>query len=79
MAKKVTQIQNGWTKKIFQTTVKINDCSIFFFCLLPIQAGLGEFKIRDLNDEINRLLKEKYAWEDRILELGGPDYKVCIV
>jgi pre-mRNA-splicing factor ISY1 len=38
-------------------------------------AGLGEFKIRDLNDEINRLLKEKYAWEDRILELGGPDYK----
>ncbi|CAF0772056.1 unnamed protein product [Brachionus calyciflorus] len=38
-------------------------------------AGLGEFKIRDLNDEINKLLKEKSAWEDRIVELGGPDYK----
>lgn len=38
-------------------------------------AGLGEFKIRDLNDEINKLLKEKGAWEDRIVQLGGPDYK----
>lgn len=38
-------------------------------------AGLGEFKLRDLNDEINKLLREKGHWEDRILELGGPDYK----
>jgi len=46
------------------------------FCLL---AGLGEFKLRDLNDEINKLLREKGHWEERILELGGPDYKVDIV
>lgn len=38
-------------------------------------AGLGEFKIRDLNDEINKLLREKSLWEERILELGGPDYR----
>lgn len=38
-------------------------------------AGLGEFKLRDLNDEINKLLREKGHWEDRILELGGPDYR----
>lgn len=38
-------------------------------------AGLGEFKIRDLNDEINKLLKEKGLWEDRIVQLGGADYK----
>lgn len=38
-------------------------------------AGLGEFKIRDLNDEINKHLKEKSLWEDRIVQLGGPDYK----
>ncbi|BFZ08392.1 hypothetical protein BsWGS_11431 [Bradybaena similaris] len=38
-------------------------------------AGLGEFKLRDLNDEINKLLREKGHWEDRIKELGGPDYK----
>lgn len=37
-------------------------------------AGLGEFRIRDLNDEINKLIREKRHWEDRIVELGGPDY-----
>uniref|UniRef100_A0A3Q2QES8 Pre-mRNA-splicing factor ISY1 homolog n=1 Tax=Fundulus heteroclitus TaxID=8078 RepID=A0A3Q2QES8_FUNHE len=37
-------------------------------------AGLGEFRIRDLNDEINKLLREKGHWEYRIRELGGPDY-----
>lgn len=29
-----------------------------------------------MNDEINRLLKEKWHWENRIIELGGPNYKV---
>lgn len=38
-------------------------------------AGLGEFKIRDINDEINKLLREKSNWEDQILVLRGPDYK----
>ncbi|KAA0708041.1 Pre-mRNA-splicing factor ISY1 -like protein [Triplophysa tibetana] len=38
-------------------------------------AGLGEFKIRDMNDEINKLLREKGHWEVRIKELGGPDYR----
>jgi pre-mRNA-splicing factor ISY1 len=36
--------------------------------------GLGEFRIRDLNDEINKLLREKRHWEERIIELGGTDY-----
>ncbi|KRW99043.1 hypothetical protein PPERSA_11644 [Pseudocohnilembus persalinus] len=38
-------------------------------------AGLGEFRIREINDEINQLLKEKKMWEERIIELGGPDYR----
>lgn len=38
-------------------------------------AGLGEFKIRDTNDEINKLLNEKSNWEEQIIALGGPDYK----
>lgn len=38
-------------------------------------AGLGEFRIRDLNDEINKLLREKRHWEAQIKELGGPDYQ----
>ena len=41
-----------------------------------IQNGsLAEFKIRELNDSINELINEKRAWESRILELGGRDYK----
>ncbi|XP_068171794.1 pre-mRNA-splicing factor ISY1 homolog [Antennarius striatus] len=38
-------------------------------------AGLGEFRIRDLNDEINKLLREKRHWEVRIKELGGSDHR----
>jgi pre-mRNA-splicing factor ISY1 len=37
-------------------------------------AGLGEARLRELNDEINKLIREKGHWERRILELGGPDY-----
>jgi pre-mRNA-splicing factor ISY1 len=38
-------------------------------------ASLGEYKIRELNDEINKLFREKNHWEERIKELGGPDFK----
>jgi len=38
-------------------------------------ASLGEYKLRELNDEINKFFREKGHWEDRIKELGGPDYK----
>lgn len=37
-------------------------------------AGLGEHGIRDLNDGINKLIREKYHWNRRIKELGGTDY-----
>jgi len=37
-------------------------------------ASLGEHRIRDLNDRINKLLREKRHWERRIKELGGMDY-----
>lgn len=35
---------------------------------------MGEFRLRDLNDEINKLLREKKHWEYQIRELGGPDF-----
>merc|ERR1712050_804150 len=38
-------------------------------------AALGEHRIRDLNDEINKDLREKGYWEDQIKALGGADYK----
>ncbi|PHJ25986.1 member ras oncogene family protein [Cystoisospora suis] len=37
-------------------------------------ASLGEHRIRDLNDDINKMIRVKKAWEFRIKELGGPDY-----
>ncbi|KAL5704033.1 hypothetical protein ACHQM5_022509 [Ranunculus cassubicifolius] len=36
--------------------------------------GLGEHRLRDLNDEINKLIREKGHWEKRIVELGGQNY-----
>lgn len=37
-------------------------------------AGLGEHIIRELNDSINDMLRNKRRWEKRIIELGGPNY-----
>jgi pre-mRNA-splicing factor ISY1 len=37
-------------------------------------AALGEHRLRDLNDEINKLIREKGHWETRIVALGGPNY-----
>lgn len=43
--------------------------------VLEIQnEGLGEERIRELNDDINKLIREKGHWERRIVELGGPDF-----
>lgn len=40
-----------------------------------IQNGsLGEHRVRDLNDHINKLLRVKRHWERQIKLLGGPDY-----
>lgn len=34
-------------------------------------AGLGEPRIRELNDEINKLVRKKHFWDKKIRELGG--------
>lgn len=44
------------------------------FYIVIIIALLPETTIRDLNDEINKQLKEKFFWEKQILDLGGPNY-----
>mmetsp|Transcript_45753 Transcript_45753/g.110900 ORF Transcript_45753/g.110900 Transcript_45753/m.110900 type:complete len:234 (+) Transcript_45753:106-807(+) len=36
--------------------------------------ALGEHTLRDLNDEINRKMREKHHWNKRIKELGGLDF-----
>lgn len=36
--------------------------------------SLSDFQIRDLNDEINKLMREKWMWEIQIRNQGGPNY-----
>ncbi|KAG1472597.1 hypothetical protein G6F56_001441 [Rhizopus delemar] len=38
-------------------------------------VSLSDYQVRDLNDEINKLMGQKYHWEKRIVDLGGPDYR----
>eukprot|EP01062_Namystynia_karyoxenos_P036930 TRINITY_DN26897_c0_g1_i1.p1 TRINITY_DN26897_c0_g1~~TRINITY_DN26897_c0_g1_i1.p1 ORF type:complete len:360 (+),score=114.41 TRINITY_DN26897_c0_g1_i1:84-1163(+) len=38
--------------------------------------SLGEFRIRELNDEANKLIREKGFWQRQIIALGGPNYFV---
>ncbi|KAG8692838.1 NineTeen Complex (NTC) component [Ceratobasidium sp. 394] len=38
-------------------------------------AGLSDYEVRDLNDEINRLMREKRHWENQIVALGGANYR----
>ncbi|GAB7360111.1 hypothetical protein MBLNU230_g7874t1 [Neophaeotheca triangularis] len=36
--------------------------------------ALSDYMIRDINDELNKLFREKFQWELRIKDLGGPNY-----
>lgn len=38
-------------------------------------AGLTDYEVRDLNDEINQLMREKRHWENQIVALGGANYR----
>lgn len=38
-------------------------------------AGLSDYEIRDLNDEINKLMREKRHWENQIIALGGVNFR----
>lgn len=36
---------------------------------------MTDYEVRDLNDEINKLLREKRHWENQIVALGGANYR----
>ncbi|MCJ1392806.1 NineTeen Complex (NTC) component [Xylographa bjoerkii] len=38
------------------------------------ELNLSDYQIRDLNDEINKAMREKHMWEVQIRNLGGPNY-----
>lgn len=88
ISKKVSKIQDGKpnttkTLRLCRTfsnpqfdreTSRLTHLTVFHYNLKI--AGLSDFQIRDLNDEINKLMREKYRWEQHIKELGGVDYRV---
>ena len=66
---KITKIQN---RKFFS-----NDC-LNSLIVVPCVASLTPFQLRQLNDEINELIKEKGRWEFRVKSLGGKIFMVII-
>ncbi|KAG6815983.1 hypothetical protein H0H93_008724 [Arthromyces matolae] len=38
-------------------------------------AGLSDYEVRDLNVEINKIVREKCHWENQIVALGGANYR----
>ncbi|KAF5393067.1 hypothetical protein D9757_001229 [Collybiopsis confluens] len=38
-------------------------------------SGLSDYEVRDINDEINKILREKRHWENQIVALGGANYR----
>ena len=66
---KITKIQN---RKFLY-----ND-SLNSLIVVPCVASLTPFQLRQLNDEINELIKEKGRWEFRVKSLGGKIFMVII-
>ncbi|CCG82601.1 Pre-mRNA-splicing factor isy-1 [Taphrina deformans PYCC 5710] len=54
--------RNQVLKDVTRKIDKIND------------ATLTDFQVRDLNDEINKLQKEKHMWELQLKNIGGTNY-----
>ena len=36
---------------------------------------MTDYEVRDLNDEINKIMREKRHWENQIVALGGANYR----
>ncbi|KAK0460510.1 Isy1-like splicing factor [Desarmillaria tabescens] len=69
-------------REISRKVSKIQD-GVVLFPVYPVGrsqhhfvvAGLTDYEVRDLNDEINKILREKRHWENQIVALGGANYR----
>jgi pre-mRNA-splicing factor ISY1 len=68
ISRKVSKIQDG---PYFSLSSPRLMCVHVFL----VTAGLTDYEVRDLNDEINKLLREKRHWENQIIALGGANYR----
>ena len=70
ISRKVSKIQDGALRQA-SCVALLSLVSLFS----ANTAGLTDYEVRDLNDEINRLLREKRHWENQIVALGGANYR----
>jgi len=59
VVRNIKAIQNG--------KIILSPILTLFFCV----ASLGEFKIRELNDLINKAIRERSYWDHKVRDLGG--------
>lgn len=67
ISRKVSKIQDG-AQGPSNVTRKLT-------MILFVSAGLTDYEVRDLNDEINKIVREKRHWENQIVALGGANYR----
>jgi pre-mRNA-splicing factor ISY1 len=67
ISRKVSKIQDG----LFSPRPRFKSYKLSS----PCTAGLTDYEVRDLNDEINKLMREKRHWENQIIALGGANYR----
>lgn len=67
ISRKVSKIQDG--------AFKLPSCENETLTPFQYTAGLTDYEVRDLNDEINKLMREKRHWENQIVALGGANYR----
>ena len=67
ISRKVSKIQDG-AQGASNVTRKLT-------MILFVSAGLTDYEVRDLNDEINKIVREKRHWENQIVALGGANYR----
>jgi pre-mRNA-splicing factor ISY1 len=73
ISRKVSKIQDG--ECCPDLRYPLRSFTKFAHCLLYDTAGLTDYEIRDLNDEINKLMREKSHYERQIIALGGANYR----
>ena len=58
-------------------SLRLTSSSFALFCVYRLlrTAGLSDYEVRDVNDDINKLLREKRHWENQIVSLGGANYR----
>lgn len=61
---------------LYRFTRRVTSGPLFLYRVIGfLLAGLSDYEVRDVNDDINKLLREKRHWENQIVALGGANYR----